>query len=357
MLVWRTVYAVARPLLFQLDPETAHGLVFAGLAALGPLARQVARWSTPAPDPRLATEVAGLHLPAPIGLAAGLDKDARLARLWPCFGFGFVELGTVTAVPQPGNPRPRLFRFPEQQALVNRMGFNNAGSEALAARLAGLRRSGWRPVTPVGVNLGKSKVTPLEEAVDDYATSTERVASLADYLVVNVSSPNTPGLRSLQEADSLSAILRGVVARSEGRPVLVKLAPDLGDEALVEAAGVAAAAGARGLIATNTTIGRPGGVPDVGAGGLSGRPLLPRALEVVALLARESTLPVIGVGGVAAVDDVLAMFAAGARAVQVFSALIFQGPTLASRLHAGLTAELDRRGLASLDELAAELRG
>ena len=190
------MYRLARPLLFRLQPETAHRLTFGALRAGGPLGRWAAKAAFGAPDPRLRTSIAGLELPGPVGLAAGLDKDGVLARLWGQLGFGFVELGTVTAHAQPANPRPRLFRFPEQRAVINRMGFNNHGSAALAERLKRVRAS--KGPTPWRVNLGKSKITPLDEAVADYATSTERVVGVSDYLVVNVSSPNTPGLRSLR---------------------------------------------------------------------------------------------------------------------------------------------------------------
>ncbi len=318
-----------------MDPERAHRLVFGALRRLGPVARGAARLGAPRPSGEAALEIAGLRLPSPVGLAAGLDKDGELARLWPCLGFGFVELGTVTAHPQEGNPRPRLFRFPEAQALVNRMGFNNRGSEALAVRLGGLRDQGWRPLSPIGVNIGKSKVTPLDAAVEDYVLSTQRLAPVADYLVINVSSPNTPGLRSLQDPERLGAIVAGVHEHAEGVPVFVKLSPDLGVTALDEAVEVAERRGAAGIIATNTTLERFG-LPDVGAGGLSGRPLHPRALEVVTHVCARTTLPVIGVGGIASAADARAMLDAGARAVQIYSALIFQGPRLVGRIVRGL---------------------
>jgi dihydroorotate dehydrogenase len=348
------MYALARPLLFRLDPERAHEFVFATVGRLGPVARLGMRLALPMPDHRLAVTVAGLRWPTPIGLAAGLDKDGRLARFWPEMGFGAIELGTVTAHAQPGNPQPRLFRIPDAGALINRMGFNNAGSAALAARLRSLRDAGWQPEIPVGVNLGKSKITELDAAVDDYATSTERLASLADYLVVNVSSPNTPGLRTLQDADRLAAIVEAVVARADSRPVFVKLAPDLETGALDDAIAVSAERGASGFIATNTTIDHHG-LAEVGAGGLSGRPLFPRALEVVRHVASRTALPVIGVGGVRTVDDVLAMLGAGAAAVQVYTALIYEGPTLVSRLLGGLSAALDAAAAPDLATLARAL--
>lgn len=345
------MYALVRPLLFAMDPEKAHNLVFGTLRALGPLARGVSRLVYGPPDPRLKTRVAGLDLAGPIGLAAGLDKNGVLARFWPTVGFGFVELGTVTALAQAGNPRPRMFRFPAQRALINRMGFNNRGSLELAGRLGGIGRLS----VPCGVNLGKSKVTPLEEAATDYETSTKRVVERADYLVINVSSPNTPGLRKLQDASFLTEIVKTVVAAAARVPVFVKLAPDLTEDALAEAVGVAEDHGAAGIIATNTTIERHG-LPDVGAGGLSGAPLRDRSRAVIAFVAQKTRLPVVGVGGVASADDALALIAAGAEAVQVYSALIFEGPGLVSRINRGIVAAMEKHGVNDFESLKGALR-
>ena len=331
------MYNVVRPLLFKLDPERAHRLTMRATALAGPLARDLARLSRRGSEPLGALNIGGLVVQGPVGLAAGLDKDGELAQFWPAVGFGFVELGTVTALPQPGNPKPRLFRFPAQEAIINRMGFNNHGSEALALKLARLRDGGWRPTVPIGVNIGKSKVTPLEDAVADYALSASRLAEVADYLVVNVSSPNTPGLRTLQNANEVKAIVNGVRRAAPDLPTFVKLAPDMEDEALVDTARVLEAEGASGLIATNTTIERFG-IADVGPGGLSGRPLAPRSRDVVRLLCDATSLPVIGVGGVSDVQGALAMLDAGASAIQLYSALVFQGPRLIPRLNAGLAA-------------------
>ena len=349
------MYAAARFLLFRFDPETAHRLVFGLLAASGAVGRSVARVGCGSPDKRLGHRVAGLDFAGPVGLAAGLDKDGALASLWPALGFGAVELGTVTAHPQPGNPGPRLFRFPEERALVNRMGFNNRGSEALATRLGRLRSRGWKPGVPIGVNLGKSKCTPLEEAVEDYATSAQRTAACCDYLVVNVSSPNTPGLRELQNPEHLSDIVRAVVERAGGKPVFVKLAPDLAPEALDAAVDVAEQAGASGLIATNTTIERHG-LPDVGAGGLSGAPLHARALEVVRHVAARSSLPVIGVGGIGSPKQVVDMLAAGAEAVQLYTAFIYEGPGLVSRLNRAVLGAMEEAGAEDFSAFLAHLR-
>jgi dihydroorotate dehydrogenase len=346
------MYGLLKP---QLDPEVAHTLVFGLTTGAGPLARGAMACLGGTPDDILRTSVAGLELTGPLGLAAGLDKTGSLARFWPHVGFGFSELGTVTALPQPGNPRPRLFRFPKEGALVNRMGFNNEGAEAMGVLLRGWRGAGWEPGHPVGVNLGKSKVTPLDGAVEDYRTSTRHVADVADYLVINVSSPNTPGLRGLQEPEHLSGILRAVLAEGQEKPVFVKLAPDLDEAGLLAACDVAREGGAAGIIATNTTIERPG-IPDVGPGGLSGRPLHNRAVEVVRLVAGRGGLPVIGVGGIENADHVEAMLAAGAQAVQVYSALIFSGPQLVGRIHRELARRIRASGAADFGAWRAGLQ-
>lgn len=349
------MYRLARTILFRLDPELAHGLVFRGLASLGPLARWVAALACSKPDARLATPLAGLRLPGPVGLAAGLDKDGLLTALWPHLGFGHVEVGTVTARAQPGNPRPRLFRFPERLALVNRMGFNNRGSEALARRLSRQRGLIHRGGAPCGANIGKSKITPLADAARDYATSAERLRGLVDFLTINVSSPNTPGLRDLQDPGHLREIVAAVVDAAAGTPVFVKLAPDLSDDGLDRAVAVAAAAGASAIVATNTTIERYG-LPDVGPGGLSGEPLRRRALEVIRRVARATELPVVGVGGLSSAPHVIDALVAGASAVQVFTGLVYEGPALAHRVHAELVAEIEREGLRDLAELVTARR-
>ncbi len=280
-----------------------------------------------------ATTVFGLRFPNPVGLAAGMDKDGRALAAWPALGFGFVEVGTVTRYPQPGNDRPRLFRLPDSRAIVNRMGFNNAGARALATRLAAL---GPLPV-PLGINLGKSKVTPLEEAVEDYVASLAVLYPYGDYFAVNVSSPNTPGLRTLQDRDHLDVLLAQV--RTVGpKPLLVKVAPDLSDAALGEVLEVCAKNEVAGLIATNTTLSRDGrnGIAPADAaaaaetGGLSGAPLTARAREVVRFVVRETAgrLPVVGVGGIMHPDDALRLRDAGASLVQVYTGLIYGGPAL-----------------------------
>lgn len=319
---------VARPVLFRIgggDAEAAHEFALRWLARLGRLSRT--RAFSP---PGAGTTVFGVRFPNPVGLAAGMDKDGRALAAWPALGFGFVEVGTVTRHPQPGNERPRLFRLPGSRAIVNRMGFNNAGSEALAARLAAL---GPLPV-PVGISIGKSKVTPLSAAVEDYVTSLTALYPYGDYFAVNVSSPNTPGLRSLQDRDHLDALL--VALRAVGpKPLLVKVAPDLTDAALGEVLEVCGKNEVAGLIATNTTLSRDGvdktdATVAAEAGGLSGAPLTARACEVVRFVTRETggALPVIGVGGVMHPDDALRLRDAGASLVQIYTGLIYCGPAL-----------------------------
>jgi dihydroorotate dehydrogenase len=322
---------VARPLLFRLDAERAHSLTLAGLAA----ASKVVSVRSAARRPG-GTRVFGVDFPSRVGLAAGLDKDGVALRAWPLLGFGFVEVGTVTVHTQRGNPRPRLFRLPADEAVVNRMGFNNAGAAALASRL---ERLGPLPV-PLGISLGKSKVAPVEEAVDDYLASLRLLHRYADYIAVNVSSPNTPGLRTLQDAGALTALVDALVAESRGlvgadgrpAPLVVKVAPDLSREALEELVDVCLGHGVAGLIATNTTLARTGlstaGGAAAEAGGLSGRPLAQRSAEVVRLVVQQAgdRLPVIGVGGVSGPDDARRLVDAGASLVQVYTGLVYQGP-------------------------------
>lgn len=334
--------AAARPVLFRLgggDAEVAHHRTVDLVEALGrhPLVRgATARVLQQEPRP---VRLLGLNFPNRVGLAAGMDKDGRGVRAWAALGFGHVELGTVTAHPQPGNERPRLFRLPGSRAVINRMGFNNSGVQVLADRLREARSEG--PIgIPVGVSIGKTKVTPLDGAVEDYLTSVRALAGVADYLAVNVSSPNTPGLRGLQDARPLAELISAVVREAAALsgngapvPVLVKLAPDLSDSALDEALEVAVTSGASGLIATNTTIGRRHVAPSdrttaEQTGGLSGAPLTRRAREVVARVRAASDLPLIGVGGVMTADDASALLDAGADLVQLFTGLIYAGPAL-----------------------------
>lgn len=329
-----------RPVLFRVgsgDPEAAHEFTVHALAtacrvpaALAPLRRL---FSVAAPR-----TVFGLTFPNPVGLAAGMDKNGVAPAGWAALGFGHVEVGTVTWHAQPGNPRPRLYRLPASGALINRMGFNNDGAVALAERL----RSTPGPRVPLGVSIGKSKITPVEDAVGDYRSSLRVLYPYGDYFAINVSSPNTPGLRGLQDRSLLADLLAGLraeatalAARRGGpvKPLLVKIAPDLTDNAIGELLEVCEAGGVAGLIATNTTLSRDGIAPEdvaTGAqtGGLSGRPLAARAREVVSFAHRHSTLPVIGVGGIGSVSDASRMLDAGASLVQLYTGFVYAGPWL-----------------------------
>lgn len=324
-------------ILTRVDPETAHRLGFAALRTAQPLLRH-----TPAENARVSAM--GLTFPGPLGLAAGFDKNAEGIDAFAALGFSFVEVGTVTGEPQPGNPRPRLFRLPADRAIVNRMGFNNDGAEVVARRLAARRRSRHRDVV-VGVNIGKTKAVPAEAAIADYEKSTGLLAPHADYLVVNVSSPNTPGLRDLQAVDVLAPLLTAVrrqadAVRTEHLPLLVKIAPDLADKDVLAVADLALELGLDGIVATNTTIGRKGlrSAPDevthAGAGGLSGPPVRARALEVLRLL-RERVGPdltLVAVGGIDSAQDARERLDAGATLLQAYTAFVYEGVLWASRV-------------------------
>ena len=346
-----------RRLAFTLDPETAHRLSITALKLLQAGQRQPAPALT---HPLLSQNIWGIRFPNPVGLAAGYDKNAELPLVWSRLGFGFAELGTLTAHLQPGNPRPRIFRLPRQGALINRLGFNNAGADAAAARLAP-RLSTPRPV-PLGFNLGKSRTTPIEAAADDYCRSCAAVFPFADYLVVNVSSPNTPELRTLQEPDRLARLLDTLLARIRElahaanmapTPLLVKIAPDLTDSQITEITRLARDVGVAGMIATNTTVARPGlGAAEYEAGGLSGRPLAARATEVVRLVYRasEGVLPIVGVGGIFSAEDAYERIRAGASLIQIYTGLIYEGPFLAQRIVRGLIRILEGEGVSRLPQ-------
>lgn len=329
-------YDLIKPMLFNWDAETAHERVLGLLERFPRIALGMAG-RTPTP-PTLARTVAGLALKGPVGLAAGLDKEARALPLWERLGFGFVEIGTITPRPQVGNARPRVHRFPDQGAVVNAMGFPSQGMEDVAQRLEGWRTRGLWPSVPVGVNLGKNKDTPADDAHLDYALLVERLRPYASYFVVNVSSPNTPGLRDLQMTGPLLRILDAVLPLAQDIPVFVKLAPDLEDQDLAAAVDASIHAGAAGIVATNTTRTRTG--IDAGdlAGGMSGAPLLELALSKVqvALQAAGGRAPVIGVGGIASPQDAARYLDAGCSAVQLYTGLIFQGPGLVHRINASL---------------------
>jgi dihydroorotate dehydrogenase len=353
------LYPFLRPLFFSLDPEQAHHLV---LNALKWLQASLVVPLPPPSDPRLSQELWGLRFANPVGLAAGYDKNAQVPLAWPALGFGFAELGTVTAKAQTGNPKPRIFRLEKDAALINRLGFNNDGAIAIAQRLTRLLPPGRPHPVPFGFNIGKSRVTPLEEAVGDYVESCERLFPFADYLVVNVSSPNTPDLRKLQETERLGRLLEALLvttrrladqAHIQPKPVLVKIAPDLRDEEVTEIARVSQAAGISGLVATNTTIARPAlRTPSREEGGLSGRPLAKRALEVLRVLFRavEGKLPLIGVGGIFSAEDAYARVRAGASLVQIYTSLIYEGPLLSHRIVRGLRDILAEEGFGHLRE-------
>jgi dihydroorotate dehydrogenase len=315
----------------------------------------------------LPVELFGLKFPNPVGLAAGMDKYATAVPAWEALGLGFSELGGATLHPQPGNERPRLFRAISEQAIVNRMGFNNPGAATLAARLAGWRKRGLWPSHPVGINLGKSKVTPLEEAPKDYADSFRVLRPHADFFVVNVSSPNTPGLRKLQDRAALEQILIAlddVQAQacdprspiSKRRPILIKVAPDLTFEAIDEILELSLTRSVAGIVATNTTISRPE-TTDTAArkvyaetGGLSGRPLRQRSTELIRHIYRrtEARLPIIGVGGISSAGDAWDKITAGASLIQVYTGLVYEGPSLAGTIVHGLLQRMKGAGVTSL---------
>jgi dihydroorotate dehydrogenase len=342
----------AWPLLARLDPEDAHNLALRllSVAERVPGALALLERLCAVRDDRLAVDVLGLRFPNQVGLAAGLDKHATAPRAFAALGFGAVELGTVTPRAQPGNPRPRIFRLTEHGALINRMGFPSHGASAVRARLAGVaqRMPGG---AVLGVNLGKNATTPLEEAAQDYVTVLDALHDRAHYAVVNVSSPNTKGLRDLQERRALEDLLRRVVVRRDGLaragrrlPLLVKVAPDLDEAGLSAAVEAALAAGVDGMVATNTTLSRDGvsGTHAAETGGLSGAPLRSRATDVVRFLARElaGRLPIVGAGGIASPEDALEKLDAGAALVQLYTGFIYAGPTLPARINAALLTRL-----------------
>lgn len=331
-----------RAVLSRFDPEFAH---HAGMAVIRVLGAPPFAWATRAlcaPDPAHRVSTLGLIFDSPFGVAAGFDKNAVGVRGLAALGFGHVEVGTITAIPQDGNPKPRLFRLVPDRAVINRMGFNNAGADAAAKRLAKLRRR--RPATIIGVNIGKSRVVEVENATADYVSSALALAPLADYLAVNVSSPNTPGLRGLQAVETLAPLLRAVKIAAGSTPLLVKIAPDLPDEEITAIAQLAVSEGLDGIIAHNTTIGREGLKTDAavveaaGAGGLSGAPLRERSMEVLRVVraAVPGDFCVISVGGVETASDVQERLDAGATLVQGYTAFLYRGPLWARQINKGL---------------------
>lgn len=329
---------LVRPILYRMgrgDPEVAHEKTLAYLTGAKPWMLSALEKLNKVADPR---RVFGIDFPNAVGLAAGMDKNGVALAAWPALGFGFVELGTVTWYAQPGNPRPRLYRLPDSQALINRMGFNNEGAQALATRLS----APPRPAVPVGISLGKSASTSLEHAVDDYVASFHALYRYGDYFAVNVSSPNTPGLRTLQDAEQLSRILRALYEEgtrlaggARPKPVLVKLAPDLTEPAIFQALEVCMTHGVAGVIAANTTLGRDKIAKtdtDRAAqpGGMSGAPLRDITRSIVAFIHKETSgrLPIIGVGGITSGDDAAKLVDAGASLVQLYTGLVYSGPAV-----------------------------
>lgn len=345
--VWKKLI---RPVMFGLDAERAHEIGIEALkaGAAGFAAGKIEPFAF-GPIERF-----GLKFDNPLGLAAGFDKNCVVVEPLAKLGFGFVEVGTVTFAPQPGNPKPRLFRLTDDQALINRLGFNNDGAAAVAERLRRLGRG-----CVVGVNIGKNKEVPVENATENYLKCFDLVQPFADYVAVNVSSPNTPGLRQLQNADNLDELLGSLQARNTelgGKPLLVKIAPDLTEGEIEAIAEIAVNYGLDGIIATNTTISRDGltssGVREIGAGGLSGRPLRERSTEVIRSIYRYTggKLPIIGVGGVFDADDAFEKIAAGACLVQAYTGFVYGGPGFANRINHGLAAILKERGFTKLDD-------
>jgi dihydroorotate dehydrogenase len=320
---------VVRPLLFLLDPETAHNLALGFLqraSSTKPMLAVLRRFQ-PANNPRT---LFGVTFPNPIGLAAGFDKNGIALPALAALGFGFIEIGTVTARAQPGNPRPRMFRYSDQHALINRLGFNNEGADAVANRLRQLRESGRWPAVPIGINIGKSKLTPLDQAPADYLHSFRRLRNFADYIVLNVSSPNTPGLRSLQAGESLSILLESVQGENRSdKPIVVKVSPDLAPDELDEVITACEAHQVDAIIATNTTVDHSR-IPSERdqAGGLSGPPLREKSTALIRAITSKSSIPVIGCGGIADVDSAREKTDAGAQLLQVYTGFIYRGPGL-----------------------------
>lgn len=356
-------YAMAKPALFSMDPERAHRFTVERMAALGRTGwgrGLLSALYAPKVGPELAVEAFGLKFAHPLGLAAGVDKDGEAIEAWAALGFGAIEMGTVTpGEGQPGNDKPRVERIPPARAVVNRMGFPNGGAPALAARLAARKTR-----IPVGANIGKAKTTPNEQALDDYRATLGAVFDHADYIAVNVSSPNTPGLRDLQSVQALEPLLAGTLAENRRlaaakntspRPLLVKIAPDLADEDVDAVAELALGLELDGVIATNTTqrldLVQP--PSKLGAGGLSGAPLAPRAHALTRRLYQrlQGRVPIVGVGGILSADDAWSRIRAGAALLQVYTGLIYEGPSLIGAVTRGLSAKLAAGGHRSVGEV------
>jgi dihydroorotate dehydrogenase len=336
---------VIKPILFRNDPEVIHYKVFSWLKVLlnSGFSKGLAKSIYHVNDKSLKKQLFGLTFPNPVGLAAGFDKDAKLFEELGCMGFGFIEVGTVTPKPQDGNPKPRLFRLPEDEALINRMGFNNGGVEEVVKRL-----KNRNPNQIIGGNIGKNKVTPNEDAINDYIICFEELFDYVDYFVVNVSSPNTPNLRELQEKEPLTKLLQTLQvnnnARANRKPILLKIAPDLTNEQLDDIVEIVGTTKIDGIIATNTTIDRSnlktkkGEIEQIGAGGLSGKPVRKRSTEVVRYLAEKSkkSFPIVAVGGIYTAEDAIEKLEAGADLVQIYTGFIYEGPGMVKRINKGL---------------------
>lgn len=341
VVIFAAMYSIIRKVLFNIEAERTHYMVMNNLKRVYaiPGMRQVLRSMFTVKHPSLERKLWGLTFPNPVGLAAGFDKDAKYSDALACLGFGFVEIGTVTPRPQPGNPQPRLFRLPADSALINRMGFNNEGSKAAAERLKNRKEK-----IVIGGNIGKNKDTPNEQAIDDYIACFKDLYNVVDYFVVNVSSPNTPGLRALQDKEPLMNILRQLMDLNKQlgnpKPLLLKIAPDLTNEQLDDIVTIVSETGIQGVVATNTTIDRSSlqtpqrDVEAIGAGGLSGKPLTNRATEVIRYLHDKSNgkIPIIAVGGIFTADDAAEKLKAGASLVQVYTGFIYEGPAIVSNI-------------------------
>ncbi len=366
-MLWQTG---VRQSLFCLPAERAHHLSMAAFQAIasGPVARLM-RHRYSVSDPRLNVQVFGLNFQNPVGLAAGFDKDAKWFHKLSSLGFSHIEVGTITGQPQSGNPQPRLFRLPADQAIINRMGFNNDGADAAARRLARVAKA--NPADILGVNIGKTKVVPLADATSDYLFSFERLFSFADYFTVNVSSPNTPGLRELQNRDHLLELLSSLTELNERlaedhatrqKPVLLKIAPDLADSQLDDIVSILQEVKLDGIIATNTTIFRSGlrtldnEIAAIGAGGLSGRPLATRSRQVVAELFRrlKKEIPIVGVGGIMSGEDAWRMILAGASLVQIYTGFVYGGPAIVRNINRYLLKRIDEHGLKNIQQAVGE---
>ncbi len=350
-----TLYQLIRPALFALPPETIHRVVTqAGSAANGSPIERLCRHRYAVEDQRLAVQAFGQRFSNPIGVAAGFDKDGRMPSLLASLGFGHVEIGGVTAHQQRGNPRPRLFRLGEDDALINRMGFNNKGADRVATRLANTDP----PKAPLGVNLGKSKGVPDQLAPEDYRYTYERLAPHGDFFVVNVSSPNTPGLRDLQRRDRLEAIVTDL-QEAGADPLLIKLSPDVAEADAEGIVDLVEDSDMAGVIATNTTVDRPASLRSphrAETGGLSGRPLAERSTRWIRFLARRTDVPIIGVGGVFTAHDAYRKIRAGASLVQLYTGLVYRGPGIARSINNGLLRYLERDGFTTVsDAVGADL--